>query len=191
VTEKSAVIAAICRTLSESRPEDASRMLRRDYPFAPEPVVKRVHAPAESTRVFVRDGFRDRYSGHRLVFPGVLRVLSAVFPTEFPYHPNWKPDVTHPAYWTLGATIGHLVPVSRGGAEDESNWVTTSMTRNSAKLDWTLEELGWSLQPPGEMREWDGLVGWFMDYTAAHAESLANPAMRQWRRAAELALAAG
>jgi HNH endonuclease len=54
-----------------------------------------------------------------------------------------------PAFWEVGATIDHVVPVTRGGADDESNWVTTSMARNSAKMNWTLEELGWTLHPPG------------------------------------------
>jgi serine/threonine protein kinase len=68
--------------------------LRRDYPFAPEAVTKRQYGPVESTRVFVRDGFIDRYTGERLIFPPVLRVLSAILPAEFPYHPNWKTTVT-------------------------------------------------------------------------------------------------
>ncbi len=120
----------------------------------------------ESTRVFVRDGFLDRYTGERLIFPPVLRVLSIVLPDKFPYHPNWKTVVTHPAFWKVGATIDHVVPVTRGGADDESNWVTTSMARNSAKMNWTLEELGWTLHPPGNFGEWDGLLHWFLEYTA-------------------------
>jgi hypothetical protein len=36
-------------------------------------------------------------------------------PERFPFHPNWKTDVTHPAYWEVSATIDHLTPVTRGG----------------------------------------------------------------------------
>jgi hypothetical protein len=32
----------------------------------------------------------------------------------FPYHPNWKMEVTHPAYWELTATVEHVVPVCHG-----------------------------------------------------------------------------
>ncbi len=117
----------------------------------------------------------------------MLRVLSIALPSEFPFHPNWKTDVTHPAYWELGATVDHLIPVSRGGADDESNWVTTSMARNSAKMNWTLEELGWVLHPPGDFGEWDGLMHWFLEYTRSHPEMLANASVRQWHRAAKLA----
>ena len=93
-------------------------------------------------------------------------------PNEFPFHPNWKTDLTHPSYWEVGATVDHVVPVTRGGADDESNWVTTSMARNSAKMNWTLNELGWTVHPPGDIKHWDGLIRWFLDYTSAHPSTL-------------------
>lgn len=80
---------------------------------------------------FVRDGFIDRYSGRHLVFPGTLRVLSTLFPEDFPFHPNWKTQFTHPAFWELFPTIDHIVPVARGGLDVPENWVTTSQLRNS------------------------------------------------------------
>jgi hypothetical protein len=185
-SEKSAFIGRVCQALSAGSPETAQAILAAQYPFAPEPIVSRRYGPAESTRVFVRDGFIDRYSGDRLVFPPVLRVISAVLPAAFPFHPNWKTDVTHPAYWEVGATVDHLIPVTRGGTDEESNWITTSMARNSAKMNWTLEELGWALHPPGDVREWDGMTGWFLDYSAANPAMLASGALRQWHRAAQL-----
>lgn len=182
--EKAAVIAEVCSVLIHGAPHAAASLLQREYPFAPEPVTKRKYGERQSTRVFIRDGFRDRYTGERLIFPPVLRMLSLALPNEFPYHPNWRTDVTHPAYWEVGATIDHLVPVTRGGADDESNWVTTSMARNSAKMNWTLAELGWTLHPPGDFREWDGLLRWFLDFTAARPAMLVNTSIRQWHRAA-------
>jgi 5-methylcytosine-specific restriction endonuclease McrA len=184
MTEKSIVIAAICQALHEGAADIASSLLKRDYPFSPDPITKRQYGSLESTRVFLRDGFLDRYTGERLVFPPVLRVISEALPANFPYHPNWKADVTHPAYWEIAATIDHLVPVTRGGLDDESNWVTTSMARNSAKMNWTLAELGWTLLPRGDLRDWDGLMHWFLDYTAAHPTSLRNSSVRHWHRAA-------
>ena len=188
--EKSEVLTAVCAALARGAATDAASLLRRDYPFAPESVTERRYGPLESTRVFVRDGFLDRYTGERLIFPPVLRVLSVVLPTEFPFHPNWKTDVTHPAYWEVGATIDHLVPVTRGGADDESNWVTTSMARNSAKMNWRVEELGWRIIPPGDFREWDGLVHWFLAYTTANPSVLATASIKSWLRAARLVVAA-
>jgi hypothetical protein len=58
----------------------------------------------------MRDGFCDRYSGDRLIFSGVLRVLSDLFPLEFQWHPNWKIGACHNFYWLLQPTIDHIVP---------------------------------------------------------------------------------
>ena len=135
-------------------------------------------------RVFLRDRFVDRYSGARLVFPGTLRLLSVVMPVEFPAHPSWKMDETHLAYWELFPTIDHVVPVARGGADDETNWVTTSMVRNAAKSNWLLEELGWSIREPEQNGAWDGLVGWCLEFVGAHPEHRSNKYIARWCRAA-------
>ena len=187
--KKTEVIAAVCAALSDGGPDQAVSMLSRHYPFAPQPVSKRRYGPIESTRVFVRDGFIDRYSGEQLIFPPVLRLLSSVLPEAFPYHPNWKTDVTHPAYWEVAATVDHLVPVTRGGTDDESNLFTTSMAHNFAKMNWTLEELGWSLRPIGDLNAWDGLIHWFVEYTGSHPERIPGSSVNQWLRAARLVLA--
>ena len=188
--EKSLVIAAACHAVATGNRDAAAHILRQGYPFAPEEITPRRYGPMESTRVFVRDGFIDRYTGSPLIFPPVLRILSIALPSEFPFHPNWKTDVTHPAYWEVGATVDHLVPVTRGGADDESNWVTTSMARNSAKMNWTVDELGWALHSPGDMQDWDGLLHWFLKYTAEHPETVQSSSFKQWHRAARLAVTA-
>lgn len=188
-TERALVIADVCNALTAGLVESAVSALKRDYPFAPQAVTKREYGARESTRVFVRDGFIDRYTGERLVFPPVLRAVSLMLPNQFPFHPNWKTDLTHPAFWEIGATIDHLVPVSRGGADDESNWVTTSMARNSAKLNWTLDQLGWTLQPVGDFKIWDGLVHWFVEFALANPAILGSGSMKQWHRAAISGLA--
>jgi hypothetical protein len=190
-TDKSTVIAAVCRALASETPEQAESLLRRDYPFAPPAVSERRFHPVKYTRVFVRDGFTDRYTGDRLVFPPVLRVLSFALPNCFPYHSNWKTDLTHPAYWELSATLDHVVPVTRGGLDEESNWVTTSMVRNAAKMNWTLAELGWQLLPPGDVQKWDGMLHWFLEYTAKHPEAIVDDAVQRWHQAAKLVVPAG
>lgn len=191
ITEKSTTIAGVCSAIRRGDYDQATSLLKRDYPFAPDPITQREYGAIESTRVFIRDGFIDRYTGERLIFPPVLRVLSAELPTEFPFHPNWKTDVTHPAFWEVGATVDHLVPVSRGGADDESNWVSTSMARNSAKMNWTVAELGWTLHPAGKFSEWDGLLGWFLDRTKERPALLTGASVRRWHRAARAALTEG
>src|ERR671918_71828 len=115
--QKADVIAAVCAALVQEDHRSAAAILEREYPFAPELVTKRRFRPLDYTRVFIRDGFIDRYTGQRLVFPPVLRMISSALPEKFPYHPNWRTPVTHPAYWEIGATIDHLVPVTQGGAD--------------------------------------------------------------------------
>ena len=169
----------VCHAVAEGDRDAAAHVLQQQYPFAPKEVASRRYGPTEATLAFVQDGFVDRYTGNMLIFPPVLRILSIVLPSEFPFHPNWKTDVTHPAYWEIGATVDHPVPVTRGGADDESNWVTTSVARNNAKMNWTLDELGWTLHPAGDVQEWDGLLHWFLEYTAAHPETVINNSIRQ------------
>lgn len=183
VDSKADVLANVCTELSSDEFDSARDIVRSDYPYVSEAKTSRRYTARESLRAFYRDGFIDRYFGVRLINPGVLRALSVIFPADFPFHPNWKMSDTHAAFWELFPSIDHVVPVSRGGADDESNWVSTSMLRNSAKAHWTLAELGWTLVAPGDHRDWDGLSGWFVDYVPLHPHLLGNNYVGRWYRA--------
>jgi len=135
-------------------------------------------------RIFVRDGFTDRYFGEPLIFPGTLRALSVLAPAVFPYHRNWKQSLTHPAYWTHYPTIDHVVPVARGGEDNESNIVTTSMVRNAAKSNWLLSELGWPVERAPVAGAWDGLLPWFCAAFESNERLRQEPSLQQWYRAA-------
>ncbi|MFF0817580.1 HNH endonuclease [Rhodococcus sp. NPDC003318] len=163
--------------------EEGRLILGREYPFTPVAKSSRRYTDRQCLRVFYRDGFLDRYSGTKLVHPAALRALSVIMPGEFPAHPNWLMSQSHFAFWELFPTIDHLVPVARGGADEESNWVSTSMLRNSAKAHWTLEELGWTLSPPGDYTQWDGLSGWFTGYLEANPDLFADKYLARWYRA--------
>ena len=178
------IVQKVCDALLEGRTGEASELAHREYPFLGQPAAGRRYSETTCTRVFHRDGFIDRYTGQRLVFPGALRMLSRLLPDEFPAHPNWKMSASHHVYWELFPTIDHVIPVARGGADDETNWVCTSMLRNSAKSNWTLDELGWTLLPPGDPQEWDGLVPWFLAYTQQHPTHLQDPYLKRWHTAA-------
>jgi hypothetical protein len=91
---------------------------------------------------------------------------------------------THPAYYELFATIDHIVPVARGGLDVAENWATTSMLRNTAKGNWTLQELGWQLLPAGKLQEWDGLLGWFRRHVEKHENIARDGYVRRWYQAA-------
>ena len=152
--EGAEILSRVCAAIDDQNIADASSILTNEYPFEPLANVGRLYSALQCMLVFARDGFIDRYSGRRLVFPGTLRLLSRILPLEFLFHNNWKTDACHFAFYELFPTIDHLVPVSRGGADNESNWVSTSMIRNAAKSNFTVEELGWQTAPPGSLREW-------------------------------------
>lgn len=182
--DKSAVLSDVCVALTDNQLAVAADILRDRYPFVPLANVGRRYTFRQMIAVFTRDGFVDRYSGTRLVFPATLRLISNLLPESFPFHRNGRLDVCHFAFWEMFPTIDHFVPVARGGADDESNWITTSMVRNAAKSAFTLDELGWSLRPPGNIAEWDGLTGWFVDRAKADPAILTDIYFRQWFAAA-------
>jgi hypothetical protein len=178
--DKSGVLSDVCAALTDNQLAVATDILRNRYPFVPLANVGRRYTFRQMIAVFRRDGFVDRYSSARLVFPATLRLISKLLPEQFPFHRNGRLDVCHFAFWEMFPTIDHLVPVARGGADDESNWITTSMVRNAAKSVFTLEELGWPLHPPGNIAEWDGLTGWFVARVKADPSILTDLYLRQW-----------
>ena len=185
VDDKSRTIADVCHAIERDDLAGAEAQLRLEYPIAKRPVNQRKYSDVQALRVFVRDGFQDRYSGDRLVFPGVLRILSLKLSEAFPFQKNWKMDETHIAFWELMPTVDHVVPFARGGADAEENWVTTSMVRNSAKSNWLLEELGWSVRAIDRDASWDGLLSWFFRYVQFHNDVLHDAYVLRWFRAAQ------
>lgn len=180
-TDKAAVLADACAALTGGDDHRAAGILTTEYPFVSTAKVARRYTERQSLRVFYRDGFTDRYSGERLVHPGALRLLSIVLPDQFPADPHWDMTRTHIGFWELFPSIDHRVPVARGGPDDDTNWVTTSMLHNSAKAHWTLDELGWTVFPAGDIATWDGLTAWFVDYLHRRPQLLdAQPYLRRW-----------
>jgi 5-methylcytosine-specific restriction endonuclease McrA len=188
--DKADVLESICEALLKDEGAKARNIARSNYPFQFQKKGRRQITPLQSINLFLRDGFVDRYSGQRLIFPGMLRLLSECMPQEFPYHRNWKMSDCHIAYYELSPTMDHVVPVTRGGADDESNWVTTSMLRNSAKANWTLEELGWKLVPPGDLKDWDGLTQLYVELVESRPALLQDKALLNWHKLARRVLQA-
>lgn len=174
--------------LLQGEREAARGQLIGDDPFMSVEPQGRRYSETEKMRVFFRDGFVDRYSGKRLLNPGILRCITYFFPEEFPYHPHWKMSQCHLAYWELFPTIDHIVPVARGGQDVPENWVTTSMLNNSIKANWTLEELRWELCAGGALTEWDGLTKQFLSLSEAVPELLTETYIRRWYHASRAAM---
>lgn len=188
LADRAETIEMVCEALGNEDRRKAGELVRSRYPFDPPVDTRRSFSKLDRTRVFVRDGFLDRYSGDRLFFPPVLEVISMSIPEDFPTHPNGKFSECHAAHWELYSSVDHLVPVARGGAHEMGNWFTTSMMRNLIKSHWRLEDLGWDLLPPGQFEEWDGMLGWFLEYTEERADLLADRGVRDWHTAAMRAM---
>ncbi|MFE1242991.1 HNH endonuclease [Fictibacillus sp. NPDC058756] len=177
---KADLIKSLCQFVESGNKASGNELIKHQYPFKKIEYVKRSYSKALMLRVFMKDGFIDRYSGQKLIFPPVLRILSMSYPEEFPFHPNWKMSECHPAYWDLLPTIDHIIPIAKGGDNTEENLVSTSMMRNSAKSNFTLEELGWQLHSPGKIENWDGQVSWFIEIVEKHPEYLNIRYIKEW-----------
>ncbi len=182
------VVARICVALSDRDKGRASGIARAEYPYTTLAGTRATFPPSEALAVFLRDGFIDRYSGCRLVFPGALRLVSQLLPDEFPSHPNRETGGPHIACWDLYPTVDHVTPLARGGTDDDQNRVTTCMLKHTAKSQWTLDEMSWTLHPPGDPAEWDGMLGWFVEYADRNAALLGDDYLNRWYRAAASAL---
>ncbi len=97
--DKPQILKQVCEALLQDRTVDARHIAQTQYPFESIAKERREYCELESTRVFIRDGFVDRYSGQRLIFPGTLRLLSTLLPESFPFHTNWMISKTHRMYW--------------------------------------------------------------------------------------------
>ena len=179
------IIKEICEKIECDKILDAKNILKNKWEHKKLKNNGRQYTVNQKTQIFWRDGFIDRYSGEKLVYPPVLKVLSMKMEEEFPYHKHWKMADTHIAWWELIPTIDHVEPIARGGLDNEENWVCTSQLRNSAKSNWTLEELGWKKYNKGDPKKWDGLIGWFMEYMEnAPKEIKDDPYIKKWYKAA-------
>ena len=101
VISKANVVDLVCQALARDDRRGAAAIAREEYPFTAARNAARRYSEYQMTQLFTRDGFIDRYSGDRLVFPGTLRLLSTLMPEEFPAHPNWtKLDRLTPFSWS-------------------------------------------------------------------------------------------
>ncbi len=176
------------RSITEGDIDRCKKIIREEYPFIPVVPDKRSYTITEKMKIFVRDGFVDRYTGDKLINPGVLKILSFFCPEEFPYHSHGKMTEGHVAYWELFPTIDHVIPIARGGKDNSENWVTTSMLHNQVKNNWTLEQLNWTLNDPGDIKRWDGLTTKFLEFVSQTSDLLKDAYIASWYRASRTAL---
>ena len=178
--DRSQILENISKLLIESKTEEARAIIQNEYPHKHIELKKRSYTLKEKMEQFLRDGFIDRYTGKRLVNPGMLKAITHYFPDDFPYDPHWKMTKTHIAYWDLIPTVDHIFPIAQGGVDNPSNWVTTSMKNNSIKSNYSLDEINWELYPSGSLREWDGLTKRFVELVDLNKELLQDSYIKSW-----------
>ena len=120
MTSNHKIIEEACNAIDNGNLTNAKKVIENKYPFVHLSNTGRQYSDYQKTKIFLRDGLIDRYSGEKMMFPPVLRLLSYLMPEEFPFHKNWKMSECHIAYWQLLPTVDHIIPVSRGGADEES-----------------------------------------------------------------------
>ncbi len=178
--DKSVIISDVANHILNKNLVKAKEIIDFEYPHEFYRVEKRTYTMTQKMEQFIRDGFIDRYTGDKLLNPGVLKIISTYFPKEFPFQSHWKMMDTHSAYWDLIPTIDHIYPIAQGGCDCESNWVTTSMKNNSIKSNYTIDEIHWSLHPKGKIGDWDGLTGIFLDIVDLNSELLKDNYIKNW-----------
>lgn len=184
--DKSKVISDITAMILEGNKKSAKEIIIEEYPHSYYEIEKRTYTMTQKMNQFIKDGFIDRYTGNKLLNPGILRVISHYFPDEFPYHPHWKMTETHNAYWELIPTIDHIYPIAKGGEDNEKNWVTTSMKNNSIKSNYTIDEIHWNLYPKGDICEWDGLTKVFLQLIKNDRELLNDSYIKSWYKVSKI-----
>ena len=179
-SDKSEVISDIVTFLLEGNQTAAKTIIHQEYPHTYFEIEKRTYTMVQKMNQFISDGFIDRYTGKKLLNPGILKIISHYFPDEFPYHPHWKMNQTHIAYWELIPTLDHIYPIAKGGQDDKRNWVTTSMKNNSIKSNYTIDEIHWKLYPKGNIADWDGLTSEFLKLVDQDKTLLGDSYIKSW-----------
>ena len=135
----------------------------RDVPNLP-PVVpmnarpRRQPSPALALEIYRRDGFRCRYCGSRIVFPGAQPVMSTLLPGAVEW--GSKDIELNAAFYTLKGVLDHVVPHAHGGTSNAENVVASCQPCNYGKGSYFLAQFGLSdprLRPP-RVDSWDGLL---------------------------------
>jgi hypothetical protein len=134
------IIIATCDRILSNEITKAQEIIEKDYKHHFIKYATRSMSNFEKLKIFLRDGFIDRYTGKKLIFPNVLRIMSEELGGDvFPYHPNWEMSKCHVAYWEYFPTYDHIIPIARGGKDISDNIVTTSQMSNSAKSNFLIE----------------------------------------------------
>ena len=92
MTYKVDVLKDAANYLLTGNVSSAKETINHGYPFHAIPSSKRAYTDKQKKDQVKRDGFIDRYSGEKLINPGLLKVFPIIFLTSFPiiHMGRWK-----------------------------------------------------------------------------------------------------
>ena len=76
-------------------------------------------------RVFCRDNWHCRYCEDAVIFSPMLKVFDLISPKHGYYHPHGKFDKMLEYFANKFASVDHIQPVTKGGKNELSNYVTS------------------------------------------------------------------
>ncbi len=116
-----------------------------------------------SITVFKRDAWTCRYCNSAVFFTPTLKLLDSLNPGHGYYHPNGKTGAVLDIFQWKWATIDHVIPVSRGGQNNLTNYVTAcwkcNLTLNDKLEDKDKTQL---LNSINKSMGWDGFSGLYL-----------------------------
>lgn len=156
-----ATLRAYTRSIASQTTREIHRF--RDFPDLPVAVPMAARGPRQppptmALDIFRRDGFRCRYCGCRIVFPGAQSVISALLPDAVEW--GLRDVELNAAFYTLKGVLDHVVPHAHGGTSRPENIVASCQPCNYGKGTYFIQQLGLSdprLRPPN-VDDWDGLL---------------------------------
>ena len=174
------IIENVCELILDKNIEKAKEKIENNYKHNYIKYDTRTMSNYEILKIYLNDGFIDRYTGKKLLFPNVLRIISIELGKSFPFQKNWKMADCHIAFWEYFPTYDHIIPIARGGKDVSENIVTTSMIMNSAKSNFLLEEIGFKLFNKGNLENWNGMLSWYLQYIKNNENILSDKYLLNW-----------
>ena len=180
---KADVLIHACLALEAGSVDAAKKIIERDFPFSRYVKDERTFTPVEQIKIFMRDGFVDRFTGKRVFLPPVLAVLSKEMPETFPWSSSGDRAKTHQAHEMLSAAVKKVIP--SGSSKDTANLVTVSALNKLSRGNATLADLGQPLLTLDDIASarWDGMTGWFVNYVHEHKALLNDNNIARWYKA--------
>lgn len=111
-------------------------------------------------KIWVRDNWTCRYCGEPVFFLPTLNLLDKLSPNHGYNHPHSKTGSVLSLFQWRWASVDHVVPVTKGGTNDEENLVTACWRCN---LNWNNKSVAQGKPQPNKLNEnaikvsWDGL----------------------------------